>query len=261
MSGRDTKYISLEDTLSAAGKSVFVRFYYDFKDATISDDILAEKLFRENPATTSKRQGFRIPRARHIFETNQQLLALELIINSARVEKEIKDLAKEILNREKAAECLKGDIEDEEFLSDINNAIIYGNNAEFEYDNSPKNPKRKAEIEFKKYPRSQTVAKNALSKANYKCEFDKAHYVFIRRNSDKSYTEPHHLVPLSAAEDFPEIDLDREQNVISLCSNCHNILHYGLDYEKILKPLFEKRRELLKAIGIDITYDQLKKYY
>ena len=32
---RDTKYGSLEDTLNAIGKAAFVRFYYDFKDATI----------------------------------------------------------------------------------------------------------------------------------------------------------------------------------------------------------------------------------
>lgn len=261
MSGSDTKYISLEDTLSAAGKSVFVRFYYDFKDTTIPNDILADKLFRENPTTTSKRQGFRIPRARHIFETNQQIQALELIINSNKIDDAIKELAKEILSKEKAAECLKSDIEDEEFLSDVNNVIVYGKAVEFEYNNSPQRPKKKTESSSLRYPRSQIVAKNALAKANNLCEFDKTHYVFIRRNSDKYYTEPHHIIPLSADKDFPEIDLDREQNVVSLCSNCHNILHYGSDYEKILKPLYEKRKELLKAIGIDITYDQLRKYY
>ena len=53
----------------------------------------------------------------------------------------------------------------------------------------------------------------------------------------------------------------REQNVVSLCSNCHNILHYGADFEKILKPLFEKRKDLLKAIGVEISYEELKKYY
>lgn len=39
----DTKYGSLEETLNAIGKAAFVRFYYDFKDATIPTDILAEK--------------------------------------------------------------------------------------------------------------------------------------------------------------------------------------------------------------------------
>ena len=62
MVSNDTKYTSINETLRAAGKSVFVRFYYDFKDTSISQEDLAEKLFLENPTTTSKRQGFRIPR-------------------------------------------------------------------------------------------------------------------------------------------------------------------------------------------------------
>ena len=69
------------------------------------------------------------------------------------------------------------------------------------------------------------------------------------------------MIPLCAAKDFPNIDLDREQNVVSLCSNCHNWLHYGDETDVILKPLYEARKDLLKAIGAEITYEQLKAYY
>ena len=257
----DVKYTTLDDTLSAVGKSVFVRFYYNFKDTTLPYDVLAEKLYKENPSTTSIKQGFRIPRARHIFETGQQLLALNIIINSKKVSDEIKKKAREILYKETSSKLVNDDIEDETFLEKVNNSIVYGNDCHFEYDNSPKKPKKKTEINSIKYSRSQTVAKNALSKANFCCEYDESHYVFKRKNSEKNYTEPHHLVPLSAINEFPNVDLDREQNVVSLCSNCHNILHYGADFEKILKPLYEKRKDLLKSIGIDISYDELKKYY
>lgn len=261
MASKDTKYTSLNETLSAAGKSVFVRFYYDFKDTSISQEVLAEKLFRENPATTSKRQGFRIPRARHIFEIGKQIEALKIVIASKKINEEIKNLAKEILAKEERSEIIKKDIEGEEFLCEVNNAVVYGAETSFEYDNTPRQPKKKTEQLSEKYIRSQRVAKNALTKAGNLCEYDNKHYVFTRRNSDKNYTEPHHIVPLSASTDFPNVDLDREQNVVSLCSNCHNILHYGADFEKILKPLYEKRKELLKAIGIEILYEELKKYY
>lgn len=257
----DTKYVSLEDTLRAAGKSVFVRFYYYFKDTTIPYDVLAEKLYNENPTTVSMKQGFRIPRARHIFETGQQLLALEIIIDSKKVSDDIKEKAKEILISEQTSKFVNKDIEDDKFLDEVNNSVVYGNDCSFEYDNSPKKPRKKTESRTIKYVRSQSVAKNALLKADYCCEYDANHFVFKRRNSNKNYTEPHHLVPLSAVNEFPEIDLDREQNVVSLCSNCHNILHYGADFEKILKPLYEKRKDLLKSIGIDISYEELKKYY
>ena len=116
-------------------------------------------------------------------------------------------------------------------------------------------------IEMKRYPRSRTVAKNALSKACFMCEVSEQHQLFKRKNSNLNYTEPHHLVPLHAAHLFPNVDLDREQNVVSLCSGCHNWLHYGADIDSVLRPLYEKRRDLLRSIDIDITYEQLKDLY
>lgn len=41
----DTKYADLNKNLSAVGKAVFVNFYYDFKDFSISNDELAKKFF------------------------------------------------------------------------------------------------------------------------------------------------------------------------------------------------------------------------
>lgn len=43
---KDTKYEDLNKTLAAVGKAVFVNFYYDFKDFSISKDELAKKFFR-----------------------------------------------------------------------------------------------------------------------------------------------------------------------------------------------------------------------
>ena len=74
-------------------------------------------------------------------------------------------------------------------------------------------------------------------------------------------TFPHHLIPLSAYRDFPGIDLDREENIISLCSNCHNILHYGASYEAMLNDLYNQRKELLQKIGVTISFKQLLSYY
>lgn len=109
--------------------------------------------------------------------------------------------------------------------------------------------------------RDKTVAKNALRMTGYVCEIDGGHKLFKRKNSEINYTEPHHLVPLYAAEDFPEIDLDREQNVVSLCSHCHNLLHYGADSDDALLILYKKRKDLLEKIGIKIKLEELKKYY
>ena len=108
--------------------------------------------------------------------------------------------------------------------------------------------------------RDPVVAANALCNANYKCEICSAHPTFIRKSNGKPYTEPHHLVPMKAQKDF-SVSLDVENNVVSLCSNCHNQIHYGNNVDEILGPLFSKREVLLATVGISIRYDDLKKYY
>ncbi len=262
MDRKDTKYESLEATLSAIGKAAFVSFYYDFKDAAMPSDVLAEKIFRESPNAKSAKQSFRIPRARHIFECGQELQALEIIINSPRVADLARIRASEILQAELVSKdnLLQFGYE-QQFISELNGNTPYVEDVDFEYENAPKPPKQGIDIVSHHYPRSKTVSQHALSKAQYLCECDPHHVTFKRKNCNKNYTEPHHLIPLSAAADFPEIDLDREQNIVSLCSNCHNWLHYGDGIDVILYPLYEQRKELLRTIGAEITYEQLKAYY
>lgn len=114
--------------------------------------------------------------------------------------------------------------------------------------------------------RDAIVAKQALYNANYKCEISSSHNTFIRRKDNTPYTEPHHLIPMymqgklkTSAGDV--IDLDVENNIVSLCSNCHNKLHYGKDIATDLKKLYDARKELLLQIGIDISFDDLLGYY
>lgn len=257
----DIKYNCLEETLKAIGKTVFVKFYFDFKDMTVSRERLAQKLFVENFRSKSVQQGFRIQRARYIFKIGQELEALKLIIESARIDDDVKQQARNILRSELQSQLVLKDIEDEMFLQELNKDIVYSNQSEFKYLNSPKDSREMVISTISTYPRSRAVSRRALSRANYLCECDNSHFLFKRRNSEINYTEPHHLVPLSASKDFPGIDLDREQNVVSLCSSCHNLLHYGADVDSILKRLYYQRKDLLEKVGIRIEYETLKKYY
>lgn len=58
-------------------------------------------------------------------------------------------------------------------------------------------PKGKKVVNQNVYIRDVKVALHALANANYSCEIDKEHPTFIRKTSNKNYTEPHHLIPLS----------------------------------------------------------------
>jgi len=104
-------------------------------------------------------------------------------------------------------------------------------------------------------------AADALAHADYLCEFDNADRTFLRKNG-KPYTEPHHLIPISKYRDF-DYSVDVMENIVSLCSHCHNLLHYGRleDKKPILKKLYDERIDALKVVGLDLTFEQLVEYY
>lgn len=115
----------------------------------------------------------------------------------------------------------------------------------------------------KRYSRDLSVSQRALCLAQHKCELDPSHPSFIRRHASVNYMEPHHLIPMSQSDNF-EYSLDREQNIFSLCSNCHNQIHYGTkqDVRLLIEKLFNLRsQEICKVIGREITLEEIFKMY
>lgn len=111
------------------------------------------------------------------------------------------------------------------------------------------------------YPRDPKISRNALIKANHLCEYDSTHPTFIRKRSNDNYTEPHHLIPMCFQDKFPQNSLDTEANIVSLCSNCHNRIHYGKDAPVLLKKLLADRKKYLEKLDIKIDEKQLLKLY
>lgn len=113
------------------------------------------------------------------------------------------------------------------------------------------------------YSRAPKVARAALSRAGYLCEVDSTHQSFLRRDGTTLYMEPHHLIPMSLT-DFFGVDLDREQNIFSLCSNCHNQIHYGVkeDVQRLVAKLFLSReQEICAILGRTISIEELYRIY
>lgn len=113
------------------------------------------------------------------------------------------------------------------------------------------------------YPRDPAVARRALRRAAHLCEADPSHASFLRRNSQSLYMEPHHLIPISFTGYFG-VDLDREQNIFSLCSNCHNQIHYGRkeDVQALIAKLFSARAaELCGILDREITVEEIYQIY
>lgn len=108
------------------------------------------------------------------------------------------------------------------------------------------------------YLRDSTVAKRALRRAGNLCEIDINHKSFLRRNGNVLYMEQHHLIPMSFTDYFG-VNLDREQNIFSLCSNCHNQIHYGTKEEvrQLISKLFLSREyEICSILGKDISVNE-----
>lgn len=110
------------------------------------------------------------------------------------------------------------------------------------------------------YPRNRQTAINALAHAHFVCEIDRNHPTFIRKYSERTYTEPHHLIPLSYQDQF-NVSLDVEENIVSLCSNCHNEIHYGRNADRLIRLLYEKRKYDLPMAGINLAFDDLLLMY
>lgn len=119
---------------------------------------------------------------------------------------------------------------------------------------------KKAKDGLSYYPRDTKMSLFALRNANYTCENKKSHPCFIKRNNGTPYTEVHHLIPLCFYDSF-DVSLDVPENIISLCSNCHNEIHYGRDAERIIRKLYEERKDKLEKAGIFITIDELLGMY
>ena len=111
-----------------------------------------------------------------------------------------------------------------------------------------------------RYKRDPRIGRYAIECAGYKCEVDGTHRTFISRGSDKPYLEAHHLIPISAQDKF-EYSLDVPANIVSLCSTCHNEIHYGKNAKKIICYLYNDRKERLDKAGINIDADELLRLY
>lgn len=108
--------------------------------------------------------------------------------------------------------------------------------------------------------RRHIYAVKALECANYMCECNNNHKSFVRKSNMKNYTEAHHLIPLKYQHLF-KYSLDNPANIVSLCSTCHNRLHYGADIKEPLKKLYELRKKQLEDFRIPITFEELMKLY
>lgn len=148
-------------------------------------------------------------------------------------------------------EIIDNEIADAELISSITTEDLVKAADDDEYVPKPEEKKEPRDNGDRKvYDRNKTKALKALKRAKFLCQINEEHESFIRRNTTLKYMEPHHLIPLQYSDEF-EQSLDVEANIVSLCSECHNKIHYGEGAEELISHLWtEKRIDELKKAGI-----------
>lgn len=111
------------------------------------------------------------------------------------------------------------------------------------------------------------IAKQALKKANFKCEFDNNHETFLT-NKGVPYMEGHHLIPCTStnSEDYwskYRRNIDCVENIVCLCPTCHRRIHFGSTDEKdaMIRFLYKKHNSSLQVAGLDVSIDKLLSLY
>lgn len=156
-------------------------------------------------------------------------------------------------------------IEDELFQNEIQNTDYYYDSSDIQEANS-RHPSKQMINNRLKYRTDKKLAKTALMKSDFKCEYallsGESHPTFTNKLGWQ-YSEAHHIIPMSFQSEFENKNLDCLENIISLCPICHRQVHYGDSRERevILEVLFESRKELLKKRGFNLTFENLLNFY
>jgi 5-methylcytosine-specific restriction protein A len=103
------------------------------------------------------------------------------------------------------------------------------------------------------YRRDRTIAIERMALANYQCEGDSQHKLFLSHSTKKPYLEAHHLIPMGLQSNVQSA-LDTSENIYCLCPSCHRAIHYAEKSvsKNIIDSLVGKRPEVLKTFKINI---------
>lgn len=134
------------------------------------------------------------------------------------------------------------------------------NNETFEFSYEQYKKPTRSEKKYSDFSRSIQATKRALLHSKWKCEFNPSHETFPRKKDGFPYLETHHLIPMKHADNF-EISIDIPENIVCLCSTCHNRIHFGQNNKEIIEYLWNLRKDDLQKLGINIELAELLNLY
>ena len=130
------------------------------------------------------------------------------------------------------------------------------------YTPTKEGPPRQKKRTVTEWERDAEKKENVLRRAENTCSVNKNHKSFLRRDEKVKYMEGHHIIPMNLQKEMAH-SLDVEANIICICGECHDKVHYG-NGEKLIKKMFYDRYKDLKKAGClelkdggELTYEML----
>jgi len=208
--------MTIEKLLNGVGIKIFIEYFEDFSNNSLQTNDLIEILPNEY---TEKSRRSRTSKARTIIKNHELLIdTLKHIINSKKIDNEIKNKAKMILNSESFEIIYPDDIED--------NNLFEG---------------AKKQILVNAYERNSKARQECIDHYGAKClicDFDfKKQYGEI----GKGFIHVHHILDISTIG--KEYKVDPIRDLRPVCPNCHAMLHKRKPAYSIedIKKLFDKK--------------------
>jgi predicted HNH restriction endonuclease len=189
--------MTIEKLLNGIGIKIFVTYFQYFNDNNLDTSDIIEIL--PNSYTEKSRRS-RISKARTIISNNRLQEALNYILNSTRVDEQIKEKAQNILDEKQITIIYPDDIED--------NNLFEGT---------------KKEIIVNAYERSSKARKECIERYGYKCTICKFDFEKIYGEIGKNFIHVHHIKPLSEIDE--KYKIDPIEDLRPVCPNCHAMLH------------------------------------
>ena len=104
------------------------------------------------------------------------------------------------------------------------------------------------EAVFFRRQRNRAIRNQCAARDNYTCQVCGFNFEKVYGERGKEFIEVHHKNPMADYGGEHEIDVE---DLISLCSNCHSMVHYGGEFLDIDK---------LRSLVHDKEYDSIKKH-
>jgi len=208
--------MTIEKLLNGVGIKIFIEYFEDFSNNSLQTNDLIEILPNEY---TEKSRRSRTSKARTIIK-NHELLndTLKYIINSKKIDNEVKNKAKKILDSESFEIIYPDEIKD--------NNLYEGT---------------KKKIMVNAYERNPQARQECINHYGYKCQICNLDFEKVYGDIGRDFIHVHHIIDISTiAENYK---INPIKDLIPVCPNCHAMLHKrkpAYSPDKIKSKLVEK---------------------